>query len=55
LTILILGILGIYIANILSETKRRPYTIVRKVHRNQDVNHSQESAPTLDFRREARR
>lgn len=30
---LILGILGIYIANILAETKRRPYTIVRKVHR----------------------
>jgi putative glycosyltransferase len=30
---LILGILGIYIANILSETKRRPYAIVRRVHR----------------------
>jgi putative glycosyltransferase len=30
---LILGILGIYIANIMAETKRRPYTIVRKVHR----------------------
>jgi putative glycosyltransferase len=30
---LILGILGIYIANILAETKRRPYTIVRRVHR----------------------
>jgi putative glycosyltransferase len=29
----ILGILGIYIANILTETKRRPYTIVRRVHR----------------------
>ena len=31
---LILGILGIYIANINAETKRRPYTIVRRVHRN---------------------
>lgn len=30
---LILGILGLYIANILSETKRRPYTIVRRVYR----------------------
>ncbi|QPF82998.1 glycosyltransferase family 2 protein [Bradyrhizobium genosp. L] len=31
---LILGILGIYIANILAETKRRPYTIVRKAYRS---------------------
>ncbi|SIO38157.1 putative glycosyltransferase [Bradyrhizobium erythrophlei] len=30
---LILGVLGIYIANIMAETKRRPYTIVRRVHR----------------------
>jgi putative glycosyltransferase len=30
---LILGILGIYIANILSETKRRPYAVIRRVHR----------------------
>jgi putative glycosyltransferase len=37
LTTLILGVLGIYIANITSETKRRPYTIVRKVHRTQDI------------------
>jgi putative glycosyltransferase len=33
LTTLILGVLGIYIASILSETKRRPYTVVRRVHR----------------------
>ena len=33
LTTLILGLLGVYIATILSETKRRPYTIVRQVHR----------------------
>ncbi|SHM81325.1 glycosyltransferase family 2 protein [Bradyrhizobium lablabi] len=33
LTTLILGILGIYMASILSETKRRPYTVVRRVHR----------------------
>ena len=31
---LILGILGVYIANIMAETKRRPYTIVRKVYRS---------------------
>lgn len=30
---LILGILSIYIANILGETKRRPYTVIRHVHR----------------------
>jgi putative glycosyltransferase len=29
----ILGILGIYIANILAETKRRPYTSVRRIYR----------------------
>jgi putative glycosyltransferase len=29
---LILGVQGIYIANILSESKRRPYTVVRKVY-----------------------
>ena len=32
---LILGVFGIYIANILAETKRRPYTVVRRVHRMQ--------------------
>jgi putative glycosyltransferase len=32
-TVLILGVLGIYIANILSETRRRPYVVVRRVHR----------------------
>ncbi|NOJ43555.1 glycosyltransferase family 2 protein [Bradyrhizobium sp. WSM 1791] len=30
---LILGILGIYIAGIMSETKRRPYTVIRRIHR----------------------
>lgn len=33
LTTLILGVLGIYMATVLSETKRRPYTVVRQVHR----------------------
>jgi len=37
LTTLILGVLGIYIANILSETKRRPYTVVRHVYRALDA------------------
>ncbi len=31
---LILGVIGIYVANILAETKRRPYTIVRRVYRD---------------------
>jgi putative glycosyltransferase len=30
---LILGIIAIYVANIMAETKRRPYTIVRRIHR----------------------
>lgn len=33
---LILGILGIYMASILTETKRRPYTVVRAVYRSGD-------------------
>lgn len=33
---LILGILGIYMASILAETKRRPYTIVRSIYRARD-------------------
>ena len=37
LTTLILGVLGIYVANIISETKRRPYTVVRQVHRAQSA------------------
>lgn len=31
---LILGILGIYMAGIMAETKRRPYTIVRRLYRS---------------------
>jgi putative glycosyltransferase len=31
--VMILGVLGLYIANILRETKRRPYTVIRAVHR----------------------
>ncbi len=34
LTILILGIIGIYVATIFSETKRRPYVVVRRIHRH---------------------
>jgi putative glycosyltransferase len=37
LTTLILGVLGIHIANVLSETKRRPYTVVRRVYRAPDT------------------
>jgi putative glycosyltransferase len=35
LTTLILGVLGIYVANVLSESKRRPYTVVRRVYRSE--------------------
>jgi putative glycosyltransferase len=35
LTTLILGVLGIYVANILSESKRRPYTVVRRIYRSE--------------------
>lgn len=35
LNILLLGVIGIYIANIYSESKRRPYTVIRRVHRVQ--------------------
>ncbi len=54
LTTLILGVLGIYIANILSESKRRPYTIVRQVHRSEDRQIAAGANPALDFRREAK-
>jgi putative glycosyltransferase len=37
LTTLILGVLGVFVANILSETKRRPYTVVRRVHRAKET------------------
>jgi putative glycosyltransferase len=41
---LILGILGVYLANIMSETKRRPYTIVRRIHRTDTVADSASNA-----------
>lgn len=34
---LILGILGIYIANIMAETKRRPYTLIRRIYKADTV------------------
>jgi putative glycosyltransferase len=51
LTTLILGVLGIYIANILSETKRRPYTTVRRVHRSENPDISADISPMRDRRR----
>ncbi len=42
-TVLILGILGIYLANIMTETKRRPYTIIRSIHRASGPGHSAET------------
>lgn len=32
-TVLILAVIGLYVANILVETKRRPYSVVRALHR----------------------
>jgi len=40
----ILGVLGIYIANILAETKRRPYTTVRRVYRRGNLTNSAPNA-----------
>jgi putative glycosyltransferase len=37
MTIFCLGILGIYLSKIFSETKRRPYTVVRQVHQHPAV------------------
>lgn len=42
--VLILGVLGIYIANILSEVRRRPYTVVRRVHRSDATPHIAQEA-----------
>jgi putative glycosyltransferase len=33
LTILCLGVIAIYLSKMFMETKRRPYTIVRQIHR----------------------
>jgi putative glycosyltransferase len=43
---LVLGILGIYMASILAETKRRPYTVVRAVHRASDRPDGRQMQPT---------
>jgi putative glycosyltransferase len=36
LVISMIGVIGIYLSKIFSETKRRPYTIVRQIHRYHD-------------------
>jgi putative glycosyltransferase len=41
---LILGILGIYMAGIMAETKRRPYTVIRRVYRSTAANTASASA-----------
>ncbi len=48
MTMLFLGVLGIYVSTILSESKRRPYTIVRRVHRRQWLDVTLSGAPVLD-------
>jgi putative glycosyltransferase len=46
-TVFILGIIGIYIANILSEVKRRPYTHLRAIHRAGPVGGPRLAPPLL--------
>ena len=36
LIISFIGVVGIYLSKIFSETKRRPYTIVRQIYGKQD-------------------
>jgi len=50
---LVLGILGIYMASILAETKRRPYTVVRAVHRASDRLDGTQMRPTSLSRTES--
>lgn len=45
LTTMILGVLGIYIGNILAEVKRRPYAVVRAVHRAQGASSTASPSP----------
>jgi putative glycosyltransferase len=47
-TTFILGIIGIYVANILSETKRRPYAVVRSVYRDEDATGIRSNIVPLD-------
>ncbi|TYL91747.1 glycosyltransferase family 2 protein [Bradyrhizobium rifense] len=49
LIILVLGIFGIYIANILAETKRRPYTIIRRIYHPENATVPQSRAPDKDI------
>jgi len=37
LTLLTVSLMGIYVANIHTETKRRPYVIVRRMYRSEPV------------------
>lgn len=39
LTIFCLGVIGIYIAKVFSETKQRPYTIVRNVYESSEISY----------------
>lgn len=43
LTILFLGVIGIYLSKIFSEAKRRPYTIVRQIHRQSPASPTERS------------
>lgn len=50
---LILGVQGIYLASIFSESKQRPYTVVREIYRAEQPapTRSQESAMTLVYQK----
>jgi putative glycosyltransferase len=45
LSIASIGVLGLYIARIFVETKRRPYTIVRMIHQHRVTHGQNRSAP----------
>ena len=48
LTMLFIGVLGIYVSTILSESKRRPYTVVRRVHRRRRDDPARRTASALE-------
>jgi putative glycosyltransferase len=48
LTILCLGIIGMYVAKVFSETKRRPYTTVRAVHSHKPPLPERAAAASVD-------
>jgi putative glycosyltransferase len=53
-TLLILGVIGIYISNILAEVKRRPYTHLRAIYRPNEAQEPPQDARVAEEARERR-